>query len=278
MTGLPATKPAQADVVHLAEQALCQELDLTPKPGLVDSANSGAHRDMDYMTFTRSIRAIAPWLRVFEHCGYQHAGLPASRQLALLRPAGIACEQAMLEATRGVNTHKGGIFSLGLLCCAAGRLQGQGRQITAGALCREVSDICQGLVQRELAGCLHSVTAGQRQFKQAGLTGARGEAERGFATVRQYVLPWWYQEQGERRLHNALLRLMAANPDSNLISRGGIDGLKYVQRYARRLLNNGWQREDLVMMDEELIRRNLSPGGSADLLSVAWVLAAVDTF
>ncbi|VDY63262.1 triphosphoribosyl-dephospho-CoA synthase [Shimwellia blattae] len=229
MTGLPATKPAAVDVVTLAEQALCQELELTPKPGLVDRVNSGAHRDMNYMTFIRSIRAVAPWLRVFEHCGYQHACLPASQVLALLRPAGLACEQAMFEATGGVNTHKGGIFSLGLLCCAAGRLHGRQQPVTTGTLCEEVSQICDGLVRRELAGgpsgnqtggqC--SMTAGQRQYQSAGLTGARGEAESGFATVRRYVLPWWYQEQGERRLHNALLRLMAVNPDSNLISRGG---------------------------------------------------------
>ncbi|MBJ3815861.1 triphosphoribosyl-dephospho-CoA synthase CitG [Shimwellia pseudoproteus] len=276
MTGLPATNPGEVDVVALAEQALCQELMLTPKPGLVDSANSGAHRDMNYITFTRSIAAIVPWLRVFEQCGHRYAHLPAKAMLAQLRPAGIACEQAMFTATGGVNTHKGGIFALGLLCCAAGRLQARGQALTAGALCRQVSAICQGMVARELAGSKPGATAGQRQYQQLGLTGARGEAESGFATVRRYVLPGWHQAQGERRLHHALLRLMAINPDSNLVSRGGMAGLRYVQRYANTLLETGWQREDLQVMDRALIARNLSPGGSADLLSVAWVLAGVN--
>ena len=68
---------------------------------------------------------------------------------------------------------------------------------------------------------------------------------------------------------------MAINQDSNLVSRGGIEGLGYVQGYARELLADGWDGEALRRMDNALIERNLSPGGSADLLSVGWVLAAI---
>jgi triphosphoribosyl-dephospho-CoA synthase len=68
---------------------------------------------------------------------------------------------------------------------------------------------------------------------------------------------------------------MAINQDSNLVSRGGIDGLRYVQGYARELMANGWDRDALLKMDNALIERNLSPGGSADLLSVGWVLSAI---
>lgn len=275
MAGFPGIKYRWSDVANLAEQALCQELDLTPKPGLVDRANSGSHRDMDHPLFQRSILAIAPWFRIFERVGYDHARHPAGDILRFLRPAGMACEQAMFTATGNINTHKGGIFSLGLLCCAAGRLRGQGDAITATALCGQVSQICQGMVQRELIQRRSMGTAGEYQFQHYGLTGARGEAESGFATVRRHVLPHWYQETGERRLLNGLLRLMAVNPDSNLVSRGGMAGLNYVRHYAGELLATGWQREDLHIMDRALIARNLSPGGSADLLSVAWVLAAV---
>ena len=195
------------------------------------------------------------------------------RQLALVRPAGMACEQDMLNATGGVNTHKGGIFSLGLLCFAAGRLQGQNRLVTSDNVCRTVSEICQGLVSRELHHTPHPSTAGERQFQQFALTGARGEVESGFATIRRFVLPHWHAEQGERRLHHALLRLMATNNDSNLVSRGGIAGLRYVQSYAQNLLNNGWDLTRLQEMDRALIAKHLSPGGSADLLAVACVLA-----
>ena len=273
MAGLPATKPAVAFVPALAARALRQELDLTPKPGLVDRANSGAHRDMDYALFLASIDAIMPWFARFEQAGFDHAHKPAAAQLRLIRPMGIACEQAMFAATHGVNTHKGGIFSLGLLSFAAGRLRGLGWQLSADALCNEVSAICRGLVARELAGRAQAITAGEKQFRDYGLTGARGEAEQGFITVRRAVLPFWQQEQGERRLHNALLRLMAVNRDSNLVSRGGLAGLRYVQDYAQQLLATGWERDDLRQMDQALIARHLSPGGSADLLAVAYVLA-----
>lgn len=275
MAGLPATKPAVAFVPALAARALRQELDLTPKPGLVDRANSGAHRDMDYALFLASIDAITPWFARFEQAGFDHAHRPAAAQLRLIRPMGIACEQAMFAATDGVNTHKGGIFSLGLLSFAAGRLRGLGWQLSADTLCHEVSAICRGLVARELAARAQAITAGEKQFRDYGLTGARGEAEQGFITVRRAVLPFWQQEQGERRLHNALLRLMAVNRDSNLVSRGGLAGLRYVQDYAQQLLATEWERDDLRQMDQALIARHLSPGGSADLLAVAYVLAMI---
>ena len=264
MTGLLATKPCAPDVPALAEEALWLELDLTPKPGLVDTLNNGSHRDMDHAMFARSIGAITPWLRRFTELGVEHADKPACEQLRLIRPMGIACEQAMYHATGGVNTHKGGIFALGLLCFVAGRVQ----TVRAHTLCFEMATLCRGLVVRELAGRSAPATAGERQYQQYGLTGARGEAESGFATV-QSVLPHWKRPS----LHDLLLRLMAVNQDSNLVSRGGIDGLRYVQRYAQNLLSHGWDRAALIEMDKALVARNLSPGGSADLLSIAWVLA-----
>lgn len=263
MTGLLATNPRIINVPQLAEDALWHELELTPKPGLVDRCNNGSHRDMDHALFTRSIKAIAPWFERFAALGEEHADKPAADQLRLLRPVGIACEQAMYNATGGVNTHKGGVFALGLLCFAAGRVSA----VSADSLCLEVAEICRGLVRRELHARSATATAGERQFRQFGLTGARGEAESGFATVRS-VLPHRRRDQP----HALLLRLMAVNPDSNLVSRGGMSGLRYVQDYARRLLQDGWDRHALEEMDQALIARNLSPGGSADLLSVAWVL------
>lgn len=266
MTGLFATKSNATCIVALAEEALWQELELTPKPGLVDKYNNGAHRDMDHALFVRSIAAITPWFSRFTELGEKHAHLPASEQLRMIRPMGIACEQAMYAATGGVNTHKGGIFALGLLCFAAGRLG----EVNPQRLCSEVSDICRGLVERELAARSSQATAGERQFHQFGLTGARGEAESGFATVRKALSGW-----NRRHLHALLLRLMAVNPDSNLVSRGGMNGLRYVQDYAHDLLENGWDEGALIAMDNALITRNLSPGGSADLLSVGWVLSKV---
>ncbi|WP_407731597.1 triphosphoribosyl-dephospho-CoA synthase CitG [Pseudocitrobacter faecalis] len=268
MAGLLAIKPRAINVASLAEEALWQELELTPKPGLVDKNNNGSHRDMNHALFVRSIQAISPWFARFEAAGREFAPRTDREQLALLRPIGIACEQAMLRVTHGVNTHKGGIFALGLLCFAAGRLAEKGMQMNALSLSTQVSEICQGMVQRELASRQSRATAGEKQFHQFGLTGARGEAESGFATVMRHVLPHW----NSHSMHEMLLRLMAVNPDSNLVSRGGMAGMRYVQNHAQQLLARGWQHDDLIDMDNQLIARNLSPGGSADLLSVAWVL------
>lgn len=253
MNSLLATKPRPVDVPALAEAALWLELELTPKPGLVDKLNNGSHRDMDHALFVRSIGAITPWFSRFAELGNAYADKSADEQLRIIRPIGMACEQAMYAATNGVNTHKGGIFSLGLLCFAAGRV----KKVSAESLCWEVSNICSGLVSRELAGRSGQATANERQYQQYGLTGARGEAESGFATVRQALAQW-----NGHSLHGLLLRLMAINQDSNLVSRGGIQGLRYVQGYARKLLVSGWDREALCVMraGETMFNRDMTGG------------------
>ncbi|NDL63438.1 triphosphoribosyl-dephospho-CoA synthase CitG [Acerihabitans arboris] len=262
----------------LATAALREEVMLTPKPGLVDSRNNGAHRDMDLALFMQSITAIAPWFGRFAALGERCADMPAQRVLAEIRPTGLACEQAMFAATGGVNTHKGGVFSLGLLCAAGGRLAGRGQALTRRGLCADVAAICARLVATELAGRRKPATVGERLYLRHGLTGARGEAAGGFATVRRYALPAWDRLSAagadrETALLHCLLVLMAHNPDTNLVSRGGLDGLQFVRRYARRLLDEGWRPRALEDMDRALIGRNLSPGGSADLLAVTAVLA-----
>ncbi|SQA97658.1 triphosphoribosyl-dephospho-CoA synthase [Cedecea neteri] len=178
MPGINPVSASAPDVSALVRQALLDEVWLTPKPGLVDGANSGSHRDMDLPMFLDSIAAIGPWFSTFLALGREHAGRGACEMLRLIRPAGIACEQAMYQATHGVNTHKGGVFSLGLLSTAAGRLQEQGKALTASALCSTVSEICSGIVERELVAARKASSVGERLYQQFGLTGARGEAEK----------------------------------------------------------------------------------------------------
>ncbi|SFN85230.1 triphosphoribosyl-dephospho-CoA synthase [Formivibrio citricus] len=267
----------------LAHEALIREVELTPKPGLVDRRNAGSHRDMDLQTFHASAAAIAEWFPVFFRRGLVDCDVPANRFLPLLRPEGVACENAMFRATDGVNTHKGGIFSMGLLCAAAGRLHGRGEPLGQTALCDEVAQICAALVEQELEGRAEATTAGEYLFRKHGLTGARGEVAAGFATVREQSLPVFERTRErhgceERALHAALLQLLAFNRDTNVVSRGGMDGLHFVQAEARRLLDDGGidlpdYLERLASLDDALIVRNLSPGGSADLLAVTWFLA-----
>lgn len=270
-------------VGNLAHEALIREVELTPKPGLVDRRNTGSHRDMDLQTFRVSAAAIAEWFPVFFQRGHADCDVPASHFLPLLRPEGVACENAMFQATRGVNTHKGGVFSMGLLCAAAGRLHGRGESVVREVLCEEVAQICATLVEHELNRRAEATTAGEHLFRKYGLTGARGEVASGFLTVREQALPVFEQALSchgceELALHAALLQLLACNQDTNVVSRGGMAGLEFVQAEARRLLDEGGaSRPDyharMAALDDALIARNLSPGGSADLLAVTWFLS-----
>ncbi|GKW15367.1 putative 2-(5''-triphosphoribosyl)-3'-dephosphocoenzyme-A synthase [Pectobacterium carotovorum subsp. carotovorum] len=270
-------RDALPDIDQRVAHALMMEVMLTPKPGLVDRANNGSHRDMDVALFQTSIQAISPWFRHFTEAGYQHASVPLALLLPQVRPIGIACEQAMLSATKGVNTHKGGIFAFGLLCTAAGWLAGRGVRVTQLSLCDSVATMCHDMVRNELETCSGAATAGEHLYQRHGLTGARGEAASGFNTVCQYALPALQQAiaagaDDETALLQTLLVLMAHNPDTNIVSRGGMDGLAFVQDYARRLLIGPLDRQALKEMDDALIARNLSPGGSADLLALTWLL------
>lgn len=178
MTILPARHPecgVQRSVAELAAEAMYREITLTPKPGLVDRDNSGAHQDMNFTVFMASIAAVAPWFSLFFNVGKETASLGGMQTLRAIRPTGLACEQAMFAATGGVNTHKGGIFSLGLLCAAAGRLSQRDEALTQRSLCNETRLICTGIVELELKKSGVAKTKGEQLFQTFGFTGARGK-------------------------------------------------------------------------------------------------------
>ncbi|WP_368528371.1 triphosphoribosyl-dephospho-CoA synthase CitG [Enterobacter cloacae] len=276
--------PDPEEIAGLVARALLKEVRLSPKPGLVDIRNAGAHWDMDLGTFEYSTAAIAPWMMKFFIMGNSTAKLQAENVLAMIRPLGMACENDMLQATGGVNTHRGAIFAFGLLCTAIGRICAAGDIPEQHRICDRVAQICRGLVARELSSPEEGhVSKGEAHFLRYGLSGARGEAESGFRTVRTVALPVYnqvMQQHGDTNLAllQTLLHLMAWNDDTNLVSRGGLEGLYYVQQQAQKLL---WQGgvlkkggiEALQQFDDDLIARHLSPGGSADLLAVTWFLS-----
>ncbi|CBG87403.1 triphosphoribosyl-dephospho-CoA synthase CitG [Citrobacter rodentium] len=270
---------------HLAWRAMLTEVNLSPKPGLVDRLNCGAHKDMSLKDFHRSALAIQGWLPRFIEYGASCAQLAAESVLSGLRPLGMACEADMFRATAGVNTHKGTIFSLGLLCAAIGRLHQSQQSVTPESLCATAAAFCRGLTERELRNNNQQLTAGQRLYQQLGLTGARGEAEAGYPLVIRHALPHYRSllatgRDPELALLDTLLLLIALNGDTNVASRGGAAGLRWIQQQAKTLLQNGGIRTSadlnlLHQFDQACIERNLSPGGSADLLIVTWFLAQI---
>ena len=266
-------------IAELAYAALLSEARLSPKPGLVDSINNGSHKDMNLHTFEQSALALKPFFSHFVLEGMKTAEDPSSQILRQIRPLGLQAEQAMLQATEQVNTHKGAIFAFGLVCTAIGRLYQQHPvAINIDQICEMVAEFTQGLcAELQYFPKNQPLTAGVQLFQQYGLTGARGEAESGFALIRQ-TLDFLSNKKVNSTEHQwliALVYLMAANPDTNVIHRGGMAGLKFVQQEAKKLLDNpsillneSELKNNLSQLDQACIARNLSSGGSADLLAL----------
>ena len=264
----------------LAVRALLYEVCTTPKPGLVDRANNGSHRDMDIFTFMGSSAALWPYFARCVRVGRDTAARTAPETFAALRWPGKEAERAMLAATKGVNTHKGAIFSLGLACAALGRLDRESWD-RPELILAQISAMTAGTVERELAGLApdNAATAGQRFYLQYGVTGVRGQAEAGFPAVLEYGLPILEQGLAQgKSIDDAgaatMLALLAHTTDTNMISRGGIDIQREKSAQLRELLKERPYPEGDILnaLDKDYIRLNLSPGGSADLLALCWLL------
>ena len=251
-----------------AREALEREVLLTPKPGLVDAANNGAHNDMDKGTFLRSAAVLEPWFQGMAERGEALPNESPADLLAALRPMGIRAEADMYAATNGVNTHKGALFSLGLLCAACGRLQAQNTPFTIQNLCDLAAEMTDGITQREMQA---ADTNGLRVHAAYGAKGVRGEAESGFESVRELALPYLKQENGP---YLALLNLMAHVRDTNVLHRAGEAGLSWLQSRAGEVLSD-FSIPALEQLDRECIDRNISPGGCADLLAIAFFMQSV---
>lgn len=260
----------------LAQKSLIAEALATPKPGLVDRDNSGAHKDMDISSFMHSACALRGYFEDAALTGMRLADEAAPRTMAALRPLGLGAEAAMYEATGGVNTHKGSIYALGILCAAAGRIWAHRAVPGTDALFDTA-----GLIAAEEAGLLPALAAqspdtnGLRLYASAGITGARGEAAAGFPAARRRGLPQLrkYLAEGQNMndaLAFTLIHLISVTQDTNLIKRAGQGRWQQIQNQLISLLARGpLTLQTLRQLDEQFIRENLSPGGSADLLSAA---------
>lgn len=283
--GLGAVQAATASLLEAfaadalgeaARDALLEEAHLTPKPGLIDQANNGAHRDMDLESFCRSAQALAPYFRQAVRIGLSHSA--SGPAMEALRPAGIAAEAAMLAATGGANTHKGLIYALGLLLCAMGQtLSGGGENYINHARQLANTGLPAELHRAKTAPSTH----GERIYASRGVLGARGEAAAGFPHAVQALEALRRYRRGASETQARLLALvtsMAQLTDTNLLHRGGEAGLHLVQREARRILELPLNRleEALQALDRLCIERNLSPGGSADMLALALFLDRVE--
>ncbi len=273
-----------AEAARLALKSMLFEVDLSPKPGLVDALDTGAHSDMNRELFYRSAYTLEPWFeKIFTTAP---RGADPAPVLPAIRKTGVKAEQAMYEATGGINTHKGQIFILGVTLAAARRRAG-GNTLS---ILDEVSSICRGICS-ELT-CIkpesgeESQTHGERIFSLFGSYGIRGEAEAGFPSVRYRALPRWKEllKRGctmEEAALEALVVLMSRVQDSTVLYRSGMEGLLAMKAEACDFLEAGGIQTPsaisrLKKMNSSFVSLNISPGGCADLLALTRFLLYIE--
>jgi triphosphoribosyl-dephospho-CoA synthetase len=270
--------------------SLLDELYTTPKPGLVDLANCGAHTDMDVPLFEKSAACLKPYFRDAVIMGMDGC------KMEDLRKRGLKAEREMFQATGGVNTHKGLIYSMGLL------LAGTGRALTECGVCdtgyESFPDICiqnaAGYAAEDAETMMEKsadnpVTHGGKVLREYGAGGAMQEAVNGFPDAvfcadrincyrSDSAIPD-NVDSGRALLRKAgalaFCDIMARLEDTNLLHRGGPDGLDFARSKARQISEMPDYENRIVELrefDEEMISRNLSPGGSADMLALAFYI------
>ena len=288
-----------------ALRAALHEAAAIGKPGLVCADAQGAHADMDIRTLFHSAVALAPYFTEAASLGLAMAEAADTALFQALRPLGCQAEKTMLAATGTINTHKGLIFSLGLVCAAAGKVHGlaeraglagrekrqkaekHGSDLLSPKICAAAGALVQGIVERDFARLRQGEeprTAGERFFAATGNAGIRGEAEAGFphalaalkvlrSTLRQTMSPHTPAGDFNTACLEALLTLMSTVPDTTVWHRGGQEGLQLLSEGAARALRHhihSPQRQQAMQELRQLcLARRLSPGGSADLLAVA---------
>lgn len=268
-----------------ALQATFAEASVFPKPGLVDPLDSGSHKDMNFFTFIKSATSLTNYFKICALKGF-NAKKAEPALLVDLRKDGIEAEKRMFLFTNGVNTHKGAIFSIGLIAAAAGFCFRKDEKSTPERILNTVSYITKN-IEKEL-NSLNAETAGKKIFKEYGITGIRGEAARGYPSIIKTALPAFdkYLSKGfdlNRTLAGTLIEIMSIADDTNIISRGGIDALKYVKKEAGKFISSEhifqkeWKKH-LETMNIDFKKRNLSPGGSADLLAATIFILILNGF
>lgn len=261
---LAATAATPYILAKAATTALLAELDLTPKPGLVDRDNNGAHSDMDYALMACSIQALEPAFRqiaVETHRTQQ----PDCTELARIGREG---EAKMLQATGGVNTHKGALFALGLTTAATSHLLAKEGYVKTKELRTTIAQLAAKFQQP-------ATTHGAAARKKYGAQGALDNALTGYAKLFDKWLPYWIsvKERAEAR-HLLLLKIMADIDDTNVLHRAGQAQAAEVKMQAAALLNN-FSTAALQTMDREFIARHISPGGAADMLALTLYVAGI---
>ena len=246
-------------IAHLATDALRAELYTTPKPGLVDRNDNGAHRDMDLAMMNRSIDTLQPYLVKLALLGRKDE-MPMTDEV---RQIGIDAERTMLQATGGVNTHRGALFAMGLATLAAAWCMAHGSNVDEKQLRDLIMQVAAGFAPT--AG-----THGNDAVNAHRVTGALDLAKAGYTQLFDNWLPAYSNylaEDASTAPHKLLLLIMSQLDDTNVIHRVGFEQAQQVKSEAQALLDN-YSEQAMEQMNRDYIARNISPGGSADMVAL----------
>ena len=271
---------------HLASMALQAELDTTPKPGLVDRNDNGAHRDMDHALMQRSIQALHPYFVRLAQLGFT-GKQPCHDEIVNI---GIEAEREMFKATGGVNTHKGALFSIGLAAvalagesfCRITQAEGCGTMAYNDVNSKQIQSLSNSIASLARLFPDTNGTHGSKAKANNILKGALDNAREGYTQLFKAWLPFYIDRIAEGdnyALHKTLLRIMCDLDDTNIVYRTSMETMQEVKTEAKQMLDTSRNivnfEAALQAMNTDYIHRNISPGGSADMLSLVVFLSCI---
>lgn len=272
----------------LMQKALFYEVNTSLKPGLVDRLHNGSHKDMRLSTFINSAYSLTDY---FCQCVKEGLSCDCSKkELPLLfqklRGIGKQAEKNMLFATQGINTHKGIVFSGGILCAAIGYyISTNSKDISSENFLLSLPEICRCMLPELLSDYLTltpdtAKTNGEKLYLKYKITGIRGESKEGFPLLFNVGFPLFQAvlKKGFSLWQAGLITLLhyiAYTEDTNLIIRSDYQLACKIQKDLQQFLAHATYEEQLSILpklDAFFVSRNISPGGSADMLALTYFL------
>ncbi|AZA49471.1 triphosphoribosyl-dephospho-CoA synthase MdcB [Chryseobacterium carnipullorum] len=276
----PIDHSIDADVLaDFAVQALLEEVRLTPKPGLVDYDNNGCHFDLNLSLMELSANTLRSTFK--EMAQAVRTQRPSQQVREILAMIGRDGERKMLAATGNVNTHKGAIWTLGLITGAAAMLLSvkYPEEITTKSILNVAGQIA--VFQDRYVP--KSITNGSLVRKRYSVRSAREEAAMKFPSLQNVALPalanFSHEPQQIQRL-NVLLSLMAITDDTCILNRSDMEVLDKIKATSNKIVENGGMgkvqnRARFQELDRFITENWVSPGGSADLLAAVIYLEKI---
>lgn len=272
----------------LMQKALFYEVNTSLKPGLVDRLHNGSHKDMRLSTFINSAYSLTDY---FCQCVKEGLSCDCSKkELPLLfqklRGIGKQAEKNMLFATQRINTHKGIVFSGGILCAAVGYyISTNSKDISSENFLLSLPEICRCMLPELLSDYLTltpdtAKTNGEKLYLKYKITGIRGESKEGFPLLFNVGFPLFQAvlKKGFSLWQAGLITLLhyiACTEDTNLIIRSDYQLACKIQKDLQQFLAHATYEEQLSILpklDAFFVSRNISPGGSADMLALTYFL------